>query len=124
LTSRETPLTPAGSRPLDASDDAPLAHAMTAREKLSDEAIAAFLAKAPGWERRDGALARTFTFKDYGGGVAFAVRVALAAERRDHRPASGIFWGRVTVAWSTHDAGGLTSLDVEMAKRSDEIYAG
>jgi 4a-hydroxytetrahydrobiopterin dehydratase len=97
---------------------------MTTREKLSEEAISAFLTATPGWERRDGALARTFSFRDYGAGVAFAVRVALAAERRDHHPDIRLSWGQVNVAWSTHDAGGITALDVEMAKRTEELYAG
>jgi 4a-hydroxytetrahydrobiopterin dehydratase len=96
---------------------------MAARHKLTDEAIDVFIAAHPGWVRQGGAIARTFEFKEYGAGVGFAVRVALAAERRDHHPDIGLFWGRVSVAWSTHDAGGITALDLEMAGRTEELYA-
>lgn len=94
---------------------------MSKREKLSDDLIGAFLSGHPGWERSDGGLARTFGFDDYPAGVAFAVRVAFAAEGRDHHPDLHIGWRRVRVVWSTHDAGGITSLDVEMAERTDAL---
>jgi 4a-hydroxytetrahydrobiopterin dehydratase len=95
---------------------------MTKREKLSDEAIEAFLAGHPGWEKAAGpALTKTFKFDDYAAGIAFAVRLGFAAEARDHHPDIHIGWRRVQVAWSTHDAGGITGLDTEMAERSDVL---
>jgi 4a-hydroxytetrahydrobiopterin dehydratase len=97
---------------------------MADRGKLSEDVITEFLAKHPGWESRDGALAKTFTFSDYSACVGFAVRIALAAERRDHHPDIGLSWGRVSVVWTTHDSGGVTPLDLELAKRTDELSAG
>jgi len=104
---------------------------MGKREKLSDQAIAAFLGSHPGWERvpgadpesphPPGALVRTFAFDDYAAGIAFAVRVGFAAEARDHHPDLLVGWRRVRVAWSTHDAGGVTALDTEMAERTDAL---
>jgi 4a-hydroxytetrahydrobiopterin dehydratase len=97
---------------------------MSKRQKLSDEAIAAFVGSHPGWERAAGppeALARTFTFDDYAAGIAFVVRVGFAAEARDHHPDLLVGWRRVRVAWSTHDAGGITALDAEMAERTDAL---
>lgn len=97
---------------------------MGKREKLSDEAIGAFLGSHPGWERADGgagALARTFAFDSYAAGIAFVVKVGFAAEARDHHPDLHVGWRRVRVAWSTHDAGGITAVDTEMAEQTDAL---
>jgi 4a-hydroxytetrahydrobiopterin dehydratase len=97
---------------------------MSKRQKLSDEAIAAFVGSHPGWERAAAppeALVRTFAFDDYAAGIAFVVRVGFAAEARDHHPDLLVGWRRVRVAWSTHDAGGITALDAEMAERTDAL---
>ncbi len=94
---------------------------MGKREKLADEAVAAFLAAHPGWERRGDAITKTFSFDSYAAGIAFVVKVGFAAEARDHHPDLHVGWRRVEVAWTTHDAGGITALDTEMAQRSDEL---
>jgi 4a-hydroxytetrahydrobiopterin dehydratase len=91
------------------------------RQKLSDEAIEAFLGGHPGWERGDGCVARTYVFDDYAAGIAFVVRVGFAAEARDHHPDIHVGWRRVRVIWSTHDARGVTTLDTEMAERTDAL---
>lgn len=95
---------------------------MGKRDRLSDEEIAAFVAAHPGWERAGDQIERVYAFPDYGGGVGFVMRVALAAERRDHHPDIALSWGKVRVAWSTHDAGGLTALDLELAELVDRFY--
>ena len=99
---------------------------MSKRERLSDEAISAFLAERgrAGWSRAGDALERAYAFPDYGAAVGFTMRVALAAERRDHHPDILLGWGKVRVTWSTHDAGGITALDVEMAELCDRLYDG
>jgi 4a-hydroxytetrahydrobiopterin dehydratase len=102
---------------------------MSGRAKLTDEAIGAFLRTHPGWElsgeqaspRR--ALARTYSFDSYAAGIAFVVRVGFAAEARDHHPDLVVGWRKVRVMWSTHDAGGITELDAEMAQHTDLIGA-
>ncbi len=94
---------------------------MTSRAKLTDEAIAAFLAAHPGWERADEALVRTFAFDSYAAGIAFVVRLGFAAEARDHHPDLFVGWRKVKVSWSTHDAGGITAHDTEMAERTDAL---
>lgn len=86
--------------------------------------MASFLGAHPGWARAGEALERAFSFPDYGAGVGFAVRVALAAERRDHHPELVISYGKVRVSWSTHDAGGITALDTELAELCDRLFAG
>ena len=93
------------------------------RAKLSDEAVSAFLSAHPGWSRLgEPALSKTFSFRDYAAGIAFVVRLAFAAEKRDHHPDLHVHWGRVRVDWSTHDAGGITAVDIEMAETADRIY--
>jgi 4a-hydroxytetrahydrobiopterin dehydratase len=94
---------------------------MTSRAKLTDEAIAAFLAAHPGWERDGEALARTYAFAGYADGIAFVVRLGFAAEARDHHPDLHVGYRRVRVLLTTHDAGGITALDAEMAERADAL---
>lgn len=95
---------------------------MSKRDKLSSEGIAAFLTGHSEWTNEGGAIARTFAFEDYASAVAFAVRVAFAAEKRDHHPDLHVSWGKVRVQWSTHDAGGVTEVDTEMAEVTEKVY--
>ena len=94
------------------------------REKLSDEAVETFLRSHPGWERSAEAITKRFTFDDYPAAMAFAVRVGFAAEKKNHHPDLQISWGKVVVAWSTHDAGGITALDIVMADLTDRLHGG
>ncbi|MCZ6454661.1 MAG: 4a-hydroxytetrahydrobiopterin dehydratase [Alphaproteobacteria bacterium] len=86
-------------------------------EKLSDTARTAALAGLSGWTVVDGrdAIAKTFTFKDFNEAFGFMSRVALKAEAMNHHPEWFNVWNRVEVTLSTHDAGGLTELDIELA---------
>lgn len=95
---------------------------MSKREKLPDEAVVAFVANHPDWERVDDALVKTFTFSDYGAGIAFVVRAGFAAEKRDHHPDLVVRYRKVEVRWTTHDAGGITALDLEMAEHCDRVH--
>jgi 4a-hydroxytetrahydrobiopterin dehydratase len=95
---------------------------MSSREKLSDEKIDDFVTTHPGWARKGNALSRSFQFPDYSSALAFVVRVSLAAEKRDHHPDILLGWGRAEVAWSTHDAGGITAVDTSMAEGTDKLY--
>ena len=74
-----------------------------------------------GWERRDDALHRTVTFDGYRDAVAFTVRVALEAEAADHHPDLLLSWGRVEVSLTSHDAGGVTDRDLDMARTIDGL---
>jgi 4a-hydroxytetrahydrobiopterin dehydratase len=96
-----------------------------AREKLADEAVRAELAKLDGWSlaKDGGAISRTFTFKNFSEAFAFMTRVALAAEKMDHHPDWSNVYKTVSVTLNTHDAGGLTALDFELAKRMNGYFA-
>ena len=71
-----------------------------------------------GWTLEDGskALLRTFTFKDFNEAFGFLTRVALYAERMDHHPQITNVWNRVDFRLWTHDTGGITPRDVELAQ--------
>jgi len=93
--------------------------------KLDAATVDAFLSVHHGWTRAgDDAIARSFTFADFSAALAFVVRVGLAAEKRDHHPDVELGWGRARVAWSTHDAGGITPLDLELAEVTDSLAHG
>lgn len=75
----------------------------------------------PAWERTDTALSRTVHFDGYRDAVAFTMRVALEAETANHHPDLVLGWGRVEITLTSHDAGGVTDRDVEMARAIDEL---
>lgn len=86
---------------------------------------AAALAQLPGWTahpERD-ALARSFRFDDFNQAFGFMSRVALLAEAMDHHPEWSNVYNRVEVVLTTHDADGVTALDVRMAKFMDAAAA-
>lgn len=95
------------------------------RAKLSEERRRQALAELPGWTVVDGrdAIARSFRFADFGAAWGFMSRVALVAEKMDHHPEWTNVYNRVEVVLSTHDAGGVTERDVELARAMERIAA-
>jgi 4a-hydroxytetrahydrobiopterin dehydratase len=89
--------------------------------KLTAAELRNLRADLPGWRRRGSVLSRTYTFEDFLQAMKFVQGVARAAERAGHHPDIDIRWNRVTLALTTHDAGGLTELDVKLAKRCDAL---
>ena len=73
------------------------------------------------WSRTDRALTRTYTFPAFSSAIAFVNKLALYAESVDHHPDILISYTRVTVTWSTHDAGGVTGKDEAGARATDEL---
>jgi len=96
------------------------------REKLGKEAIADALTGLEGWSlAADGAaIKRTFTFKNFSEAFAFMTRVALAAEKMDHHPDWSNVYKTVDVTLNTHDAGGVTALDIDLAKKMNRYFSG
>ena len=88
---------------------------------LSPDKLAAAVLELEGWEVRDGAPRKRYTFDDFAGAMTFANRIAEAAEQADHHPDLLVGWGACEVAWVSHSAGGITGDDVAMARRSDEL---
>jgi len=81
------------------------------------------LAGLPAWTLRDDRLAivRRFKFADFSEAFAFMARVALIAEKRDHHPEWSNVYNRVEITLTTHDAGGLSRRDVDMAAAIDAL---
>jgi 4a-hydroxytetrahydrobiopterin dehydratase len=92
-------------------------------ERLSAAARESALKGLPGWTDTPGreAIARTFVFKDFNEAFGFMSRAALVAEKSDHHPEWRNVYKTVEVVLATHDAGGVTALDVELAKAMNAI---
>ncbi len=89
---------------------------------LSDAEINASLANLNSWSREGDALVKEFNFDSYLAGVAFAASVGVVAEGLDHHPDMTIGWRRVTVSFTTHDAGNqLSAKDVAAAAAVDAL---
>ncbi|MBI3436054.1 MAG: 4a-hydroxytetrahydrobiopterin dehydratase [Proteobacteria bacterium] len=95
------------------------------RKKMTAEARADALAGLPGWapaKDRD-AIAKTFVFDDFNHAFGFMTRAALVAEKLDHHPEWFNVYKTVAVTLATHDAGGVTELDITLAKAMDRLAA-
>src|SRR5436190_14188461 len=92
-------------------------------QKLTGEARKSALAKLSGWNEVSGrdAIAKKFVFKDFNAAFGFMTRAALIAEKLDHHPEWFNVYKNVEVTLSTHDAGGVTELDVKLAGAMDKI---
>ena len=91
--------------------------------KLPEDEAARRLAALPGWTRRGDTISRTRVFATFRDAVDFVVAVARVAEAADHHPDIDIRYNRVTLALTTHDAGGLTVNDFALAARADGLAA-
>ena len=78
--------------------------------------------KIPGWELQDKEITRTFEFPAYLDGISFVDQIAKLAEDADHHPDIDIRWRKVHLLLTTHSAGGLTELDMELAEKIDAVY--
>ena len=98
------------------------AHRLTAAERAA--ALPALA--ATGWGAAEGreAIRKVFRFRDFSEAFGFMARAALEAEKLDHHPEWFNVWRTVDVTLATHDAGGLTALDVTLAQRMDALAGG
>ena len=92
-------------------------------EKLEGEARADALSSLTNWTEVEGrdAIQRTFEFKNFNEAFGFMTRCALVAEKMNHHPEWFNVWNRVEVTLTTHDAGGLSSLDIRLAGVMDQF---
>jgi 4a-hydroxytetrahydrobiopterin dehydratase len=92
-------------------------------QKLTAQARADALRKLSGWSEVAGrdAISKKFVFKDFSAAFGFMTRVALIAEKMDHHPEWFNVYKTVDVTLSTHDAGGVTELDVKLAGEMDKL---
>lgn len=95
-------------------------------QKLTADERKAGLAGLAGWNEVAGrdAIAKTFVFKDFNAAFGFMTRAALVAEKLDHHPEWRNVYKTVEVTLSTHDAGGVTALDLKLAAAMEAIAKG
>ncbi len=91
------------------------------RALLSEDEIAARLREVPGWSRAGNAIDRTWTFRDFSEALAFINKVGALAEAMNHHPDIANSWATVRLTLTTHDKGGLTHLDFDLAKKINSL---
>ncbi len=92
-----------------------------ARKKLSDAEIQKNLEKLNGWTIEDGKLHKEFKFDNFVAAFGFMTQLALIAESMNHHPEWFNVYNRVTIDMMTHDAGGITELDVKFAEHANAL---
>jgi 4a-hydroxytetrahydrobiopterin dehydratase len=93
----------------------------TGQVKLAEPQIILALGTLPDWKKTGDVIARTFQFKDFPAAMNFTNAVAELAEQAQHHPDLDIRWNKVTLALTTHDAGGLTEKDFALARQCDAL---
>ena len=92
--------------------------------RLPEDELAAGLAALPRWTRRAEKLRREFVLRDFSEAFAFMARVALLAEKADHHPDWSNSWNKVVIELTSHDAGGLTQRDLDLALAIERVLTG
>ena len=96
---------------------------MAAASRYSEQELQAVVEKLPGWTIRNGKLHREFQFSDFAHAFGFMATAAVLIEKKNHHPEWSNVYNRVTVDLTTHDAGGVTQRDKELAETLDRIAA-
>ncbi|HEX6136371.1 MAG TPA: 4a-hydroxytetrahydrobiopterin dehydratase [Casimicrobiaceae bacterium] len=96
-------------------------HCKPGAPRLADDALATQLATLTGWSRAGAGIEKTYAFANFHETVGFVGALAWIANREDHHPDLTLSYNRCTVAWSTHDAGGVTHNDVVCAAKTDRL---
>ena len=92
-------------------------------KKYNAEEITSRIAHLDGWESRNDGIEKTFQFEDFKVAFATMTQIALEAEVMNHHPEWSNVYNRLTVRLSTHDAGGVTHLDIELAEKIEAIVS-
>jgi 4a-hydroxytetrahydrobiopterin dehydratase len=92
-------------------------------QKLDDAALREALAALPHWTLQAGKLHRELRFPDFAHAFGFMASVAVVAEAMNHHPEWSNVYAKVTIDLVTHDAAGITRLDVELARKIDALAA-
>lgn len=90
-------------------------------ELLSKQEVSEALPEGSAWHLMDDRLTRDYQFADFSQAFAFLTRVALAAEKAGHHPDIRNSYSKVTLQLHTHDAGGITRKDLQLARAIDEL---
>ena len=90
-------------------------------EKLTANEIESQLQHLPGWGIKDGSIVKTYQFADFKEAFAAMTRIAFECEKANHHPEWENVYNRLTIKLNTHDAGGITSYDFDLAKTIESI---
>jgi len=96
---------------------------MARPERLDDDEISSRLSGVPGWERDGDEIVKTFELPTFPDAISFVTRIADRAEAADHHPDLDIRYRKVRVALSTHDVGGISDLDFDLAHEIEACLA-
>lgn len=99
-------------------------HNETVSSRLDDAAVAQWLDAHAGWERAGDEISRRYECASFPDAIAFVVRIGFLAEAANHHPDLDVRWRTVVVALTTHDAGGLTDRDLQLAAQIDGAARG
>jgi len=95
---------------------------MASRDPLSSDAIEQALADLEGWRHEDDKLKKTFELSDFRAAISFIVRMSFYAEAMNHHPELENVYNTVSIALTTHDAGGkVTQMDVDLARQIEDF---
>ncbi|MDX2115278.1 MAG: 4a-hydroxytetrahydrobiopterin dehydratase [Planctomycetota bacterium] len=95
---------------------------MEAAPRLTEAQIEERLRALPEWTETGGVIQRTYQFRDFVHAMKFVNAVADLAEKRQHHPDVLIRWNKVTLSLSTHDSGGITRKDFDLASECDQLH--
>ena len=90
-------------------------------KKLTEQEIQNKLTEIPNWRREDDAIVRNWSFNDFSEAMDFINQIARLAEDHDHHPELFNVYNKVSLKFSTHDAGGLTNRDFKIAQDIDKL---
>jgi 4a-hydroxytetrahydrobiopterin dehydratase len=93
------------------------------RRKVSEEEVQAALEDLPGWEVKDGKLHKEFKFSDFAAALGWMVQVGVHADKLNHHPDWCNGYNKVQVDLMTHDLGALSTWDLELAAKMEELFS-
>jgi 4a-hydroxytetrahydrobiopterin dehydratase len=97
-------------------------HCHAGAARLGDSELATRVATLAGWKRENDRLVKQYAFANFHETIGFVNALAWIANREDHHPDLTVSYNRCVVAWSTHDAGGITENDVVCAAKTDALF--
>ncbi len=91
-------------------------------QRLTPNQVSQALTQLNGWRLRQGKLHKSFQFPDFVSAFGFMTQVAILSEQMGHHPEWFNVYNRITIDLVTHDAGGISNLDIELAQKIDRLY--
>jgi 4a-hydroxytetrahydrobiopterin dehydratase len=116
-------MTPSSKPPVDIAELASM-HCQAGAPRLTPGELATHMQMLADWSQTDDGIEKMYSFADFHATIGFVNALAWIANREDHHPDLRVSYNRCVVAWSTHDAGGVTRNDFICAAKTDRLFAG